>query len=71
MTPLHLAATSGKLEIARLLLDNGADKEARNVLSMTPLHFAAMCGKIDVAKLLLKCRADTETVNGVRFPFLE
>ena len=39
-TPLHLASQSGSLEVARLLLDNGADVNARNGGNKRPLDVA-------------------------------
>ena len=35
-TPLHLAVLGGKLECARLLLDRGADKEAKGTMVRAP-----------------------------------
>ncbi|HMJ90431.1 MAG TPA: ankyrin repeat domain-containing protein, partial [Candidatus Acidoferrum sp.] len=40
-TPLHLAASRGQLVVARFLLENKANVNARNKLSETPLHVAA------------------------------
>ncbi len=40
-TPLHLAAAAGRLETVELLLDAGADVNARNGNGATPLHKAA------------------------------
>ena len=37
-SPLHLAFRHGKLEIARLLLNHGANVEALDGFSQTPLH---------------------------------
>ncbi len=58
MTPLHEAAAMGHLEVARLLLERGADVNAKNKHGFTPLHFAAGIGHTDVAKLLLEHGAD-------------
>ena len=41
LTPLHLAAFQGYLEIATLLLAAGANLEARDISERTPLHLAA------------------------------
>ena len=43
MTPLHYAAfnSHGTREVVRLLVDRGADVEARTQESWTPLHLAA------------------------------
>jgi hypothetical protein len=39
-TPLHDAALDGDVELARLLLANGADRNARTKFGRTPLDFA-------------------------------
>lgn len=54
-TPLHLAAFFGKTDAARLLLNKGAEVNARSTNSManTPLHAAAAGRSTEVAKLLI------------------
>ncbi|HYO84151.1 MAG TPA: ankyrin repeat domain-containing protein [Bryobacteraceae bacterium] len=65
-TPLHLAAEAGHLEIARALIDAGADVNARSgETSQTPLHFAARAGQVEMAKLLLVHGADPAIRDGV------
>ena len=39
-TPLHLAAERGIIELARLLLDHGANAEMRDLANLTPLEVA-------------------------------
>ena len=64
-TPLHLAAEQGRLAIARLLLDSGADTGERTLdrYEWTPLHLAAMRGRLDVVRLLLDRGADARVRN--------
>jgi hypothetical protein len=57
-TPLHVAALWGHAEVARLLLDHGADVNSRSKDGWTPLHYAAAFGYADVARLLLERGAD-------------
>jgi len=51
--PLHSAAASRSLEIARLLLEMGADPNARQNNDVTPLQEAAANGQVELAELLL------------------
>ncbi len=57
-TPLHNAASTGKKELAQLLLTGNADVNALSDRGETPLHLAAQCGSKDVVALLLANRAD-------------
>lgn len=48
MTPLHLAAWSGKVEVARLLLEAGAEVNSCSQNGDTPLILACQHGNSDV-----------------------
>ena len=52
-TALHWAAEKNHAEIARMLLDAGADIEAKTNWGDTPLNWAATLGSSNVAELLL------------------
>lgn len=52
-TPLHWSVMRGRVAIARLLLERGADVNARQVGGFTPLHMAAQSGDVEMARLLL------------------
>jgi len=52
-TPLHMSAKFGKLKVAQLLLDKGADANVEGKYKLTPLHVATHYGSTDVALLLL------------------
>jgi ankyrin repeat protein len=61
--PLFLAASEGKLEIVRYLLDEGADVNARANSGGTPLAEAAYYGHVDVIKELLLRGADINAIG--------
>ena len=65
-TALHRAATNGHLEVVRLLLESGSDKETTSHLGKTALHSAAENDNLEVVRLLLDSGADKErlTLNG-------
>ena len=67
-TPLHYAAWYYHIEIARLLLQNGADVNAKSNYGNTPLHWAASYGHVDILHLLVENGADLEaqSISGYR-----
>jgi ankyrin repeat protein len=65
VTPLHVAARKGYVEIAKLLLEHGADPNIKDLHGWTPLHDAAYWGNVEVARLLLQHGADPN-VKGKR-----
>ena len=63
-TPLHEAAARGEAEIGRLLIEHGADVNARGgARAATPLHAAAVCGHRELVNLLLGANADRKAVD--------
>ena len=57
---IHLAARNGHLDIVRLLLEAGADKDAARQNGSTALHTAAWNGHLDVVRFLLEAGADKD-----------
>ncbi len=57
-TPLYKAVAYGSTDMITLLLDNGADINARSNVGLTPLHEAAFSSKLRSLKLLLEAGAD-------------
>lgn len=64
-TALHYCAQNQYLEIAKLLIDNGADVDIKDVYGNTPLFKAVFFSNGDTAmiKLLLDAGADPELKN--------
>ena len=58
VAPVHAAASVGDVETMRLLLDRGADPNARQHNGFTPIHAAAGNGDRAMARLLLDRGAD-------------
>src|SRR4051794_5284436 len=56
--PLHLAARYGHKDVALLLLEKGADVNARDRFFCTPLHEAAIWGRSELVRLLVSHAAD-------------
>ena len=52
-TPLHAASLGGRTPVVELLIDHGADIEAKNRIGSTPLHCAAQEGHLATARLLV------------------
>ena len=59
-TCLMISALNGHLSICRLLLDKGAQVEARDSIDWTPLHFAVSRGHVEIVRLLCDRGADVE-----------
>uniref|UniRef100_H2YS48 Uncharacterized protein n=1 Tax=Ciona savignyi TaxID=51511 RepID=H2YS48_CIOSA len=69
-TSLHYAAAYGHLDMASLLLGQGADIHTCDKIGMTPLHLAAKSGSLEMVKLLIVAGASTkgETKQDRRTP---
>jgi ankyrin repeat protein len=56
--PLHAAVAARNVESVALLIERGADVDARQQVGYTPLMGAASAGRADIADLLLRHGAD-------------
>ncbi|KAJ3010660.1 hypothetical protein HKX48_007296 [Thoreauomyces humboldtii] len=66
ITPLCLAAYLAKPELVRVMVEEGADVDARDLNGATALMYASRDARISVAKVLLEfgARVDLEDNNG-------
>jgi ankyrin repeat protein len=65
-TALHTAARRGQLEIVRLLLEHGADPNAREAGDNTyPLHWAAAARQVEIVRALLDAGGDVHGFGDV------
>ena len=62
-SPLDVAVFTNKAEIARVLLENGADVNRQDINGYTPLMWAARNGSVDAAKVLIENGADVHAVS--------
>ena len=53
-TPLHVAAISNAVRVARTLIDYGGDMNARDTSNMTPLHYAKYRNQEEFVTFLLE-----------------
>jgi ankyrin repeat protein len=67
VAPVHAAAAVCDHDTMRLLLERGADANARQQMDYTPLHGAASRGDIEMAKLLLEhgAQRDAKGTDGM------
>jgi hypothetical protein len=62
-TPLISAAVFGKTEIARALIEAGAEVNLKNNEGSTPLHSAAFLCRLEIVEMLLENGADKDLLN--------
>ena len=64
-TPLHVAVLAGQMEAAKLLLEQGANINAKadDEHGGTPLHWGAATGRKDLATLLIDAGANVNAVD--------
>ena len=58
-----MASRFGHLEVSRVLLDHGANVNARQQNHWTPIHLSASNGHLEIVKLLLERGADVHALN--------
>ena len=65
-TPLHLASKRGHAEVARFLIERGADTTAKDAHKWTPLHHAVEKENEDISRLLLEHGANVRAKDWAR-----
>ncbi len=61
--PLHFACKAGVLDVCKLLLQKGADKEAKDSFGRTPIHGAASNDHLDVVEYLVEHGVNKEVAD--------
>ena len=56
---MHEACSQGNVDVVELLLQNGAELQARDSEFMTPIHYAAMNERVDCVKVLVEHAEET------------
>ncbi|KAG4274426.1 hypothetical protein FPRO04_09384 [Fusarium proliferatum] len=62
-TPLYWACGSGKKDTVELLVDNGAEINARCHLGLSPLHISVETGQNEITEFLISKGADVSVVD--------
>jgi ankyrin repeat protein len=60
---LHVSSRYGHVDVAKLLIQSGADVKAVDMVGQTSLHVSSRYGHIDVAKLLTQNGVDVNAVT--------
>ena len=58
LTPLHVAAFMGCMNIVIYLIQHGATPDVPTIRGETPLHLAARANQADIIRILLRNGAD-------------
>ena len=69
-TTLMYAAYAGDLEMARLMLENGAPVNVQTDVGTTALMYAAAYGHMEVVRFLVENGADIHILNGYGYTAL-
>jgi hypothetical protein len=62
-TLLHMAACSGDVSMIKLLIEKGANINAKNIYGTTPLHAASIRNRVEAIRVLVELGADVVVKN--------
>ena len=64
-TPLHWAATNGKIGVCKFIIENSSNKNPASIKCdrYTPLHLAAQRGRLEVCKLIMENLTNKNPAN--------
>lgn len=62
-TPLHAAAANGNSSVAEILIEVGAEPDARNCYGNSPLHIACLNGHVNMCQELMYYGAPINSPN--------
>jgi len=65
LTPMHLAAALGKIDMVQALIFQGFEIDSRDARGNTPLAWAAAAGHLEIVKILLSFGASIDGSNNV------
>lgn len=65
LTPLHIAARCYSIASVKMLLDAGAEVNAKDSENYTPLHLAARFNRLEIVRMLLDAGADKTLRNSL------
>ena len=64
-TPLSVASRQGYSEVARVLVEHGADTETRDNVTYSPLEGSSEMGHVEVVRVLLENHADVNFLDEI------
>ena len=63
ITLLYIATRNERVDIARMLIDAGADLNMQDIWNRTPLHWAVYYGKVEIVRMLIDAGARKDILD--------